>query len=213
MNPEYSRDIQEHIALSLERGDPERHLWLEILSDRRVCNPSDVPLDGLVRELEVERWQERREDDLCEAKRFVEVQRTYHADRNGTRTHLELRELEATIIFRSERCSYSRSSVGTHMHARAPPMNVILRPHQPPPFHMSRLVCEYSQVRVYPGNVRLLERARKRVHPALRLPRVLRARAPELRVVVAGVDVRDDVHALLDRDRVDHRAVDSEDWG
>ena len=61
-------------------------------------------------------------------------------------------------------------------------------------------------MRVHPGDVRLLDRARERLEPALRPPD-FRVGPPEPGVAVDGGDVRDDARALGERDCGNGRAI------
>ena len=63
-------------------------------------------------------------------------------------------------------------------------------------------------MRVYAGDVSFLEGRRERLQPSLRLPFV-RIFTPKLLVAVARLNVRDNSHAVLNRNVVNERPIAS----
>ena len=100
-----------------------------------------------------------------------------------------------------------------YMHALLPARNVILIS---PRIALTQLVTprkvHYAQIRIYPRNTRLLDRARQRRQPPLRFP-LLRVLAPYSLRRVACAQVDDDRRALRDWDLGDCAPDEPADGG
>ena len=100
--------------------------------------------------------------------------------------------------------SHARASPSQERHPSKPRTSA-----QPPTLSPQTAISnEYSQIRIDPGHMRVLDRLGQGLKPALGLPfeRVL---APHGLVPVARGDVREDDGALRDGDLAHHRTVDT----
>ena len=98
------------------------------------------------------------------------------------------------------------------MHARPPPMNVILSPvhHSVKLSERIEAYTAHSQVRVNAGNFSLGDAFRERRQPALGLP-LHRVLAPDCFGAVRGENADSNRCIFWDQDLVDHLAVDALD--
>ncbi len=190
--------------LQPESGDTERHLWDEALPNRRVCNPSVVPFNGFIGELEAESGYKRREDDLCEPKRSANM----HKGR-GVRIVNALISSCANLKPLGSLPQRRRKSERHSWYLHTCPCATDERHSTQHKQRGSSVVdgcVQYSQIRIHPGYMCLLDSAGERLHPPFRFPFVS-VRTPELLVRVAGLDAGNNMHALSDRDRIHHSAV------
>ena len=111
----------------------------------------------------------------------------------------------------SESSQPSHHGITTYMHACPPARNVILPGTRISiPHTQAATNLMYSQVRVYPGNMCLLDRPRQGLQPPLGLP-LERVLAPDGLVRVARGDVREDRRAFRDRNPRNHAPVEATD--